>query len=224
KKWISDISHELRTPVAVLRAEIEAVQDGVRQVSDETVDSLHKEILRLTRLINDLHDLSLSDKGALSYHYEKIDINEIIKILIDSEKDKIGKNNLEMEYSSFFTLKPIYISGDEGRITQLFTNLLNNTRLYTNSGGKLQINGEVVDNDLVIIWSDSEPGVSTEQLDKLFDRLYRVETSRNRNTGGSGLGLAICKNIVEAHQGTIVANHSKIGGIEINISLPIWRK
>jgi len=102
----------------------------------------------------------------------------------------------------------------------LFDNLFQNTCRYTEDGGELVININKQDKHVVIEWFDSKPGVSDEDLSHLFDRLYRVDSSRNRAQGGSGLGLAICKNIVEAHDGTIRAEHSSLGGLKLVIQIP----
>ncbi|KAG1661944.1 Signal transduction histidine-protein kinase BaeS [Nymphon striatum] len=193
QRWVSDISHELRTPVAVLQGEIEAIQDGVRKLTPASIDSLHHEILRLSRLVNDLHDLSMSDMGALSYDKASTDIVELIE------------------------------EGDWQRLEQLFSNLANNSRHYTSQAGSLHVDIRKEKNNVLIQWADSSPGVEDKDLSKLFDRLYRVDSSRNRNTGGSGLGLAICKNIVEAHDGEIVASHSDLGGVLFSISFPLLK-
>ena len=118
----------------------------------------------------------------------------------------------------------INIFGDPKRLKQLFDNLLQNTCRYTNEGGELKINVKEYRDKVVITWIDSEPGVSDRDLEKLFDRLYRVDSSRNREKGGSGLGLAICKNIIEAHEGQIRAEHSELGGLKLSIELPKRQK
>jgi len=114
--------------------------------------------------------------------------------------------------------------GDPGRLQQLFENLLSNSLKYTDPGGKLDIGLEMTDNMVTIIWQDSAPGVGPAQIKRLFDRLYRVESSRSRASGGAGLGLAICKNIVEAHEGTIETEPSGLGGVLIKIRLPLAGK
>lgn len=104
---------------------------------------------------------------------------------------------------------------------QLFNNLLENSLRYTDSGGQLVIGGKIVNQQFVMSFDDSGPGVSDEQLSQLFDRFYRAEGSRNRASGGSGLGLSICQNIVTAHGGTLTADHSRFGGVSITVELPL---
>lgn len=218
QRWVSDISHELRTPVAVLQGEIEAIQDGIREMSSDSVNSLHHETLRLSRLVTDLHQLSLSDVGALDYVKEPLDLVELVQSVITTHQYQFDSKNITVNFSS--TNDVLMVSGDEQRLEQLFVNLANNSQHYTREKGQLEVNIKLNRDKVIVEWSDSEPGVTDEELSQLFDRLYRVEESRNRNAGGSGLGLSICKNIVAAHEGTIEAEHSAIGGITFVVTFP----
>ena len=220
RRWVADISHELRTPLAVLRGEIEAVQDGVRKLSPQTLDTLHGEVLRLERLVGDLYELSMSDIGAMQYRKTDVNLVEILRQSLDAHRAQFADRGL--------TLLPLQdvpstvpIHGDPERLSQLFSNLLKNTLRYTNHGGQLQISVAARDARVQLNFQDSAPGVPEDSLDKLFDRLYRVESSRSREHGGAGLGLALCKNIVEAHDGTIDARPSPLGGLWIAITLPL---
>jgi len=221
-QWIADISHELRTPLAILRGEIEAIQDKVRVLTPETLDNLHSEVMNLDRLVKDLYELSMSDIGALSYQKQKINLLEILNQSISIYSEEFEKKNIRIE-TVMPEQGPLWIHADRDRLGQLFSNLLTNSLRYTESGGKLEI--RVVDrsNQLEIQFNDTEPSVPDEEIPRLFDRLYRVESSRSRETGGTGLGLAICKNIVEAHQGTISAWRSPYDGLQITIELPSTR-
>ena len=220
QQWIADISHELRTPVAVLQGEIEAVQDQVRRLDRSVVDSLHHEVLRLSRLINDLHELSMSDLGALSYQVQRFDLVPLVEDVVSQYRPVLSQQSISIDFNSIE--EEIEVSADYRRLEQLFGNLAINSRHYTLSPGKVEV--EIIkQHDRVIVrWSDSAPGVSDTELDHLFDRLYRVESSRNRNSGGSGLGLAICKNIAEASQGTITAEPSSLGGLTFIVILPVY--
>ena len=115
----------------------------------------------------------------------------------------------------------IIVFGDTQRMSQLLANILENSLRYTNDPGKMIVSCSQHQQDVIIQIEDSAPGVESAAISKLFDRLYRVDESRNRKYGGAGLGLAICKNIVEAHNGTIAAESSELGGLKISISLPI---
>ena len=218
-QWIADISHELRTPLAILRGEIEAVQDKVRDLSPETVDNLHSEVLNLDRLVKDLYELSMSDIGALSYHKQRVDIVSVLAQITSIYREAFDEKKITLE--THWGERKSFVLADRDRLGQLFSNLLINSLRYTEENGKLEIRVTSSPNTVEIEFSDSEPSVTDEDILRLFDRLYRVESSRSRVTGGTGLGLAISKNIVEAHMGTIKASKSPQGGLQIKIVLPV---
>jgi len=216
RRWVSDISHELRTPVAVLQGEIEAIQDGIRAMTNESIKSLHTETLRLSRLINDLHQLSLSDIGALNYVKKPLNVVALVQTVLTKHQQQFDIKDINVNFRT--SHEHLLISADEQRLEQLFSNLANNSQHYTAQSGQIEINIIKKKNNILINWEDSKPGVTNEELDQIFQRLYRVEESRNRNEGGSGLGLSISKSIVEAHDATITANHSSLGGISFTIT------
>ena len=219
RQWIADISHELRTPLSVLRGEIESIQDGIREPDQERLNALHGEVMNLNRLIDDLYELSLSDIGALSYQKQKVDVDETIELSLDSLRDEFEKKQINISFNK--AAKPAHtVFADADRLHQLFSNLLTNSMRYTDSPGELTITVEKQGDRVIISFQDSGPGVSDADLPRLFERLFRVESSRNRSSGGAGLGLSICKNIVEAHEGTISAQRSPINGLWIKIDLP----
>jgi len=219
RQWIADISHELRTPMAVLLGEVEALQDGVREPTLQNLQSLHSEIIRLNQLIDDLYQLSMSDIGALDYRKEEMDLTSVLDDVVSSFSEKLrGKSiQIRLEYDANQSC-PVF--ADAQRLHQLFSNLMQNTLRYTNHGGLCAISCEKTDREFIVNWQDSEPGVSEELLEHLFDRLFRAEESRNRSSGGAGLGLSICKNIIVAHDGDITVQHSPLGGLWFKISLP----
>ncbi|AAR36510.2 HAMP domain-containing protein [Geobacter sulfurreducens] len=220
RQWVADISHELRTPLAVLRGEIEAIQDGVRQPSPDSIRSLHGEVLRLNRLVDDLYQLSLTDIGALAYRKEPLDLGRVlVGALVSYRAEFAGKGIAVREEIS--VRQPITVFGDAERLQQLFVNLLDNVLKYTDIGGELLVRLTCHDGAVTVDLQDSVPGVPEEALGMLFERLYRVEGSRSRARGGAGLGLAICRNIVEAHNGTITARYSPLGGVWIAVTLPV---
>ena len=220
RQWVADISHELRTPLTILRGEIEALQDGIRQPTHETINSLHDEVQRLGRLVDDLYQLSLSDVGALTYRKTELDLAELLAEIIALYRLEFLSKDILLE-----ALLPengsTVVFGDKERLHQLFSNLLDNALKYTDAGGKLTVTLQKTDSIVVIDFKDSAPNVPSSELERLFERLYRVESSRNRSTGGAGLGLAICRNIVEAHGGKITAKPSPLGGLWISTELPV---
>jgi len=216
---VADISHELRTPLAVLRGEIEALQDRVRSFTPEAARSLHSEVMRLNRLVDDLFQLSMSDVGALTYRKESVDVAAILNREAELFRDEFIEKNISLTVN-VLTEGGIYIFGDPERMQQLFDNLFSNSLKYTNPGGTLSITCQSAAGGTEILFQDSSPSVPAADIDRLFERLYRVEDSRNRASGGAGLGLAICRNIVEAHGGSIAAEASPLGGVLIRITLP----
>ena len=217
RQWIADISHELRTPLAVLRGEIEAMQDGVRAMRPENLTSLHGEVLGLGKLVNDLYDLALSDLGALDYRKEPIDLLEVLDDTVTAFRNRFAAKRMTLKNHTVGHA-PVLVFADAQRLTQLFTNLLENSLRYTDDGGQLDIKVETHADRVILDFSDSAPGVPEDALDKLFERLYRVDKSRSRALGGAGLGLAICRNIVEAHEGNLSAYHASLGGLGVKVT------
>lgn len=220
RQWLSDISHELRTPVSILRGEIESIQDGIRSFTPETAESLHAEIMRLGRLINDLHDLSTAESGALKISKEPVKPLQILKDTLGVFSKKLMDQRMSVSDMTADTLG-MEIMGDHDRLAQVFSNLLENSLRYTFSPGKLLLSADAKGRFLTINIEDSAPSVPSEAMPKLFDRLYRVDESRSRKNGGSGIGLSICKHIIEAHDGTIMAAESEAGGVKMQICLPL---
>lgn len=220
KNWISDISHELRTPVAVIRSKIEALQDGIRDANPEFLDSLHKDILGLGKLINDLHQISLMDSQNLSVNMKSVSLGSLLDrslgaFLIRFEQEEI---EIRKEWESD-TLPDI--QGDATLLKRVFANLLENTLKYTDSPGVLKLGCQVRQKHLVIELEDSAPSVPQSYHESIFERLFRLEQSRNRSLGGSGLGLSMSREIISLHHGTITAFDSSLGGLKIVIELPV---
>lgn len=219
EQWLSDISHELRTPITVLRSELEALQDGIRSPEPKYIDSLHQQIITLGQLVEDLHQLSLYDIGFNLNVKNNVDIHKLIDSVIVQNSIRLEQKNITLT-KHYDHSAPLFTSCDERLLTQLFVNLLENSARYTGDNGYVSIDVTDISDSIIINVEDSDPGVPDASLPRLFERLYRVDKSRSRSSGGSGLGLSICKNIVEAHQGHITADHSELGGLRIIIALP----
>lgn len=217
RRWVADISHELRTPLTFLRSQVEAILDGVRQPTPEVMQAVHHEILRFTRLIDDLYQLSQSDVGALTYRKTNVELSGIISKALKLIQPEFSAKNIELEFETVEEKNIVH--GDPERLLQLIGNLLENSLKYTDPNGTLKIALWRDSSTITIDFQDSAPGVPEAELGKLFDRLYRVDSSRNRSTGGTGLGLSICRNIVEAHEGEIEALTSPLGGVWIRLKL-----
>jgi two-component system sensor histidine kinase BaeS len=219
QQWLVDISHELRTPLAILRGEIEAMQDGVRKVGRQGLDSLHFEVLHLSRIVGDLHDLCLIESWSSRVEQEAVDLPEILMETLESFKTRLERRGIMIDADATVQNR-VLVLADAGRLTQLFSNLLENTLRYATAPGVLKIRLEVRPEDTIVGFEDSGPGVPEESLPLIFDRLYRVDRARSREHGGSGLGLAICKSIVESFGGNIEASNSPEGGLKISMTFP----
>ena len=218
RRWLAEISHELRTPVAVLQAELEAMQDGVSPVDEAALASLHGETTRLSRLIDDLRDLTLADAGALDYRFERLDLGALVAERLEPARARLVEAGLELALEND---GPVSVDADSQRLAQLIDNLLQNSLRYTDAGGRLEVHVGRRDDLARLLWQDSAPGVPGPDLPRLFDPLYRVDDSRRRETGGSGLGLAIVGKIAEAHGGRVRAAASALGGLAIELELPL---
>ena len=222
RQWISDISHELRTPLAVLRGEVEAVLDGVRDMRKETLESIHTEVLLLTKIVNDLHSLTIIESETMTMEKKPVDILRIAVDVLGAFQNRFSENEIEI-IDELPHNSHLNVMGDAERLAQVFTNIFENTLRYTDPPGKMRIQHVVNKDFLSIIIEDSAPGVADSALPFIFERLYRVDSSRTRTKGGSGLGLAICQAIIENSGGRITATNSSLGGLQIKIMFPIAR-
>lgn len=226
KTWLANISHELRTPLAVMRGELEAMLDGIREMNKDNLASAHQEALHLQRLVEDLYQLTSSELGdddvaAMSYQKQELDFAALVEEDLERFQPLISKAGLELSFINH--LRPeqeAWLLGDSSRLSQLLHNLVNNSIKYTQAPGRLMADLKLENECIIFTLADSAPSVKAEELDKIFDHLYRAEQSRNRQTGGSGLGLAICKKIAQSHGGELTASLSDLGGIKMTLCLP----
>ena len=218
REFMADVSHELRTPLSVLRGELEAIEDGVRSLDQSSMKSLQGEVSMLSKLVDDLYELSLADVGALTYRKAPCLLNDLLENSLAMYRDRFTARQLQIDLE--LPRQPVELLADASRLQQLFSNLLENAVRYTDVNGTLRISVGVDRDTVRIDFLDSGPGVSADQLPRLFERFYRGESSRNREQGGAGLGLAICRSIANAHDGSLVADHSPYGGLWLILRLP----
>ena len=221
KQMTADIAHELRTPLSLIIGHAEAVHDGVLPASKENFEIIREEAERLEQLVNDLRTLSLADAGELSVDFQPVEIN---KLLSDIQSHYLVPFNqkritLDLEPASVIlraNLDPI-------RFSQVLMNILDNALRYTPEEGRVLISTKQNGDQVEITIQDSGDGVTSEDAAHLFDRFYRADASRTRDSeaGGSGLGLAIAKSIVEMHKGKIWAESEKGKGLKVIIQLPL---
>ena len=218
RQFMADVSHELRTPLAVMRGELEAMEDGLQPLDRRSIQSLQSEVASLAKLVDDIHQLSIADVGALSYRRVRFDVAEVLEPSLAAFRDRLAARGIEASLDR--APEPQEVIGDADRLMQVFHNILENAVRYADPGGRLLVECRSTGQEVEIVFHDSGPGVPDESLGKLFDRFYRLEGSRNRATGGSGLGLAICQSIVAAHGGTVAAGRSRLGGLSLTLRLP----
>ncbi|MFD2438301.1 ATP-binding protein [Modicisalibacter luteus] len=217
QRWVADIAHELRTPLAVLHGEIEAMQDGIRPLDADSLGSLAQEVGQLERLVQDLRLLAQSDAGALDVRLENLDLAKALGERLEDARGWLEGAGITLDLTMH---GPAPVRGDLQRLHQLWNNLLGNTRAYTDAPGHLRVSLDVIGHQVRIRWEDSAPGVEDDELPRLTERLYRVEASRNRRLGGSGLGLSIAMALVRAHGGDMQVSHSTLGGLCWTLKFP----
>ncbi|WP_328331400.1 HAMP domain-containing histidine kinase [Kribbella sp. NBC_00382] len=217
KAMVSDVAHELRTPLANIKGYLVASEDGVVPLDRELVTSLLEEAGLLERLVADLQDLALADAGKLRIHPELKDLSELAQQVVSAHRPAAEGAGVTLTAS---VSGPAPAVVDNARIRQALGNLVSNAIRFTPADGKVMVGVRRVGNGYNLTVTDNGTGISAEHLPYLFDRFYRAEHSRSRATGGSGLGLAITKHLVEAHRGTIAAA-SRLGqGSTFTIHLP----
>jgi two-component system sensor histidine kinase BaeS len=218
RQWVADTSHELRTPLTVLRAHTQAMRDGVLPLNERSLEVLDGAVNELDKLVSDLYQLARADVGAHEFQLEPVLIDSCLDELAQRFQEPLRRAELTLAMSA---LPQVLINGDPARLQQLFGNLMVNAIRYTDRGGEIRLDASVQGQWLQITLDDTPPGVPDAALPRLFERFYRVDSSRSRASGGSGLGLAICLAIVDGHGGRIVAGHSPLGGLRVTITLPI---
>lgn len=234
KEWASNIAHDLRTPVTILKSHCEAILDGVFTADEGRLRVLLTEVNRMQRLVEDFYQLSVVESEPELFKQELINIAVLLDKSIIKFQTQAEKSGLQIR-SSIPDTVDAYIMGDPDRLGQVFDNLMQNSIRYTDSPGVLSVTLDVATGDgesdpneqqsklLRIKFEDSPPGVRSEEQVRLFERLYRVEKSRSQEFGGSGLGLALCRSIIDAHHGEIQCCESQHGGLGLIITIPLER-
>lgn len=219
KRWIAEISHELRIPLFSLLCETEALLDGVRTMNTATIASIHEEVLRLSRLVTDLHEVALTNLRSLPCTFTSWPLASLLA------KKENGYVRYARQNGLRFTLDappgPVLVKWDKWRIEQLLDNLVGNSISYTDAPGTIALAVTVASDRVHIILEDTFPGIESAEAKHLFEPLYRADMARSRRAAGSGLGLSICQAIVHAHMGRITAEQSPMGGLAIRIELPL---
>ncbi|MDR1177443.1 MAG: HAMP domain-containing protein, partial [Spirochaetaceae bacterium] len=202
KRLSADVAHELRTPLTVLRGNVEAMIDGVWESGPEHLESCREEILRLQKLVEDLNSLSVIERDALHLHKTEFDLGRLLSKTAEQFTAAAGEKGIAIRCE----LESAPVFADQDRLTQVFINLFSNALTYTDSGAiTVRLKARPDSGQYEITVEDTGIGIAEEDLPHVFERFYRSDKSRSRNTGGAGIGLAIAAAIVEAHGGRIRA-------------------
>ena len=221
REFVSTVSHELRTPLTTMNSYIEALEEGVindKELAPQFIDTIHKETTRMIRMVNELMQLGKMDIKEEHYDKEFIDINK----LTEQISDRFELTHPEKNFIKYIPKTPIFVEGDQDKLTQVFDNIMNNAIKYSPNGKNItvRVRQNYNHNRVSISIKDEGVGIPLVHIDKIFNRFYRVDKSRQRTMGGTGLGLALAKNIVEAHRGRIWAQSREGYGSIIFVTLP----
>ena len=216
KNLTSDISHELRTPLTSIQTHLEAMIDGIWEPSKERLNSVNEEVIRLSHLVNQLKNLAKFDSYEDKLNLKNENLTQLIKNIIYNNESYALDKNIRIKYE----LEDVNANIDKEKISQVIINLISNAIRYTNLNGEILIKLYKKSDFIKIIVKDNGIGIPEESLGYIFERFYRVDKSRCRNTGGTGIGLTICKSIVNLHNGKIEVKSKLNEGSEFIITLP----
>lgn len=221
RNMVADIAHELRTPLSNVRGYLEAIRDGLIEPDPDTIRSIEEETILLSRLVDDLQELSLAEAGKLRLVYQPEDIAKLVKQTAASWQPQMAAKGIVLSVDVPDDLPPVYI--DWQRISQVLHNLLENALVHTAKGGTITIAATTRGEWVEVSVTDTGEGIPPEELPYIFERFYRVDKSRSRATGGRGLGLTIAKRLVEAHGGKIEVNSEPGKGSRFAFTIPVCK-
>ncbi|MBM4464780.1 MAG: HAMP domain-containing protein [Chloroflexi bacterium] len=219
RNMVSDVAHELRTPLSNIRGYLEALRDGVVEPKREIIDSLYEEAMLLNRLVNDLQELALAEAGQLRLERRPVAAADLINRAMEAARAQAGANGIALRADLPADLPLVNV--DPQRIGQVLGNLLSNALTHTPPGGEVVVVARPGESEVELDISDTGEGIPAEHLPYIFERFYRADRSRSRATGGTGLGLAIAKQLVEAHGGRIEVESEVGRGTLFTFTLPV---
>ncbi|GAA0626565.1 HAMP domain-containing protein [Kribbella sandramycini] len=217
RAMVSDIAHELRTPLSNIRGWLEAVEDGVAQPDAAFIASLSEEAALLQHIIDDLRDLATADAGTLRIHPERVYLGLLLDQVVATYRAQAEHAGITL---SAATIGDLELDADPVRLRQAIGNLVANALRFTPAGGAVRLEGRPDADHIVIDVIDTGAGIAPADLPKVFDRFWRADQSRNRHTGGSGLGLPIVRSLIEAHHGTATVTSTPDQGSTFTLRLP----
>jgi signal transduction histidine kinase len=218
KQMTADIAHELRTPISVILGHAEGIHDGVLEPNSETIEIIRGEAIRLERLVGDLRTLALTDSGELQLFRGLFSPARLLEDVRDLFQFQANAKDISLVIDAEPDLPQVDI--DTNRMMQVFSNLMDNAIRSTPGGGSIRLTADLQGDGILFGVHDTGSGIPVTDLERVFDRLYRTDQSRIRDTGGSGLGLSIARSIVEQHGGKIWAESGEGVGTSILFHLP----
>lgn len=215
----ADIAHELRNPLAVQRANLEALQDGIYPLTPESLDPILEQNQLLSRLVEDLRTLALADSGQLDLEQIPTDYPALVKRVTERFEPQTGSKQIQIFFSAVTPCPEVIV--DPGRVEQILGNLLSNAIHHTPQGGRIWIEIHCSSSSAILTLRDNGLGIPPEALPYVFDRFYRADKSRSRSEGGTGLGLAIARQLAQANGGDLQAANHPVGGAIFTLTLPV---
>ena len=220
RRMLSDLAHEMRTPLSVLSVYVEALQDGVTSWDGPTSELMGDQLCRLTRLVEDIHDVSRAEEGRIDLDRSEQPVGELLSAAVEPHREAYAAKGVRLMLETEDTTGVVEV--DRQRMGQVLGNLLTNALRHTPSGGTVTVRTAARNTGrLTIQVEDTGDGISLEHLPQVFERFWRGDTARNRDHGGSGIGLTISRALVEAHGGTLTATSPGPGqGAVFTVELP----
>ncbi len=219
QNMITDVAHELRTPLTIIQGQVDAIQYGVVPLDRSEVTKLSRHIELLSRLIKDLRVLSQADSRRLTLSVAEVDLQSLAADIVDGFQDQAVAGGITLQLESRLP-GPLVVEIDGDRIAQILINLLGNALRHAPAGGQVTVTLEGSGAAAQLSVRDSGEGLKEEELERVFQRFYRTDASRNRSSGGTGLGLAISRAIAELHGGSLTASNREGAGTEFRLELP----
>jgi signal transduction histidine kinase len=215
---MADIAHELRTPLSVLQVQLESIEDNLTAPTPEVIAGLRGDLAHLSHLVEDLRVLTLADAGELRVEAEPVEMGGLVRDVVG--RMQTAARVKEVILDTQLPDADLSVMGDAQRLTQVLLNLLSNALQHTPPGGRVVISARQAEGEIYVTVQDSGEGISPGDLPHVFERFYRADRARSRDTGGSGLGLSIAKSLVEAQGGTITVESQVGQGSIFTVSLP----
>jgi two-component system sensor histidine kinase SenX3 len=223
RDFVANVSHELKTPATSLRLLAESLEEAIDEDPAQArlfATQLKKETERLSQLITDLLDLTRLESEERVENPVPVDVRSVLMTVLARMRSVARRKNITLQWKRFGRATQYTVRGDETQLASMFTNLVDNAVKYTPSGGRVEVTGGFEGSEIVIRISDTGIGIPEEKLPRIFERFYRVDKARSKETGGTGLGLSIVKHVAENHGGRVAVESAPGEGSTFTVYLP----